>query len=237
MLTPSQVVSYVKMKLGYPHTPLEYSDDEILNYCRTVTIPEFSKWVPDVKELPLDLSDPSVGTEKPNEFKIVDPDGRPILNVVDVIFDQSNLIMSGFPILGTMGSDEDTILDYNLQTFRGGMARKTSMFNYYYEFIKPNILRITPTPSKGPILVVYERYHLEDFSTIPPEFTTYFLDLCFADVALWLCRTRSIFRMFNTPFGDIELNIEDLRTEAQDLRSRLLEELKTANPSIIVDSG
>jgi len=237
MLTPSQVVSYVKKKLGYPHTPIEYSDDEILDYCRTVTIPEFSKWVPDTKEYVVDLGSPEVQTEKPNEYKLIDPDGRPILNVVDVVFDQSALITSGFPVIGTLGADEDTVLQYHLQTFRGGMALKTSMFNYYHEFVKPNILRITPTPPARPVLVVYERYHLEDFSTIPPEFATYFLDLCFADVALWLCRTRSIFRTFNTPFGDIELNVEDLRSEAQELRSRLLEELKAANPSIIVDSG
>jgi len=235
MLTPQQVLDYVKDKLGLPLNPVEYTDEQILKYIRQTSLRFFSSKLPDEHKHTFDLAE--CQTEIDNEFNIVDPDGLPIISIQNVYFDQGGLIIAGMPIMGLIGGQMSDAENYTYQTETGGTVNKYGLMNYYYEWRPPNILRIMPRPKLKPTLIEYERFHKPDFSTIQPQYEAMFLDLAYADVALWISRTRSIFRNFSTPFGDIELNPDDLKTEAQEIRNSIVEQLENVNMSIIVDSG
>jgi len=236
MLNESTVLNYIKTKLALPYLPLELSDDDILNIVRYITIPFFSKYIPDVYELSIDSSDDKYKTNKDNEFKILDPDGLPILNVLECIFDQSAMTMSGEPIMGLMGGDWNSLIKYVSDVEKGRSISKYSAMRYTIEFKAPNIIRIMPKPS-GKFIVRYEREHKHDFSTIPTEFKTHFLDLAYADVANQVSKIRQHFREIQTPFGTVELNTDKLDEEIRDIRDKFMDELKNYNLGIIVDRG
>jgi len=239
MLNNSEVLNYVKMKLGIPFTPIEYIDSEILEYIRTVSLRTFSKLMPHVNKISMDLDDQTIHTDVKNEFRILDPDNVSIIGIVEILFDKSNLILAGFPYYGNLSTTKDLehAANYVYDIETAATNFKYSQFRQHFEFVPPNILRILPTTFLGGVItVIYERFHTPDFRTILPEFEETFLDLAYADVALWLSRTRNAFRTFNTPFGDIELNTEELKSDAQTLRDKIIEDLSVVNPSIIVDT-
>lgn len=238
MLTPSFVLDYVKARLGLPYTPIEYTDDNILDYIRKTSLRTFSRKMPHKNKVVMNLNDDSIKTEVNNEFRIIDPDGVSIIAIVEVLDDMTGMIFSGYPYYGLLGGTIEDAERYVEQTETAGTVYKYSQYNKYYEFVPPNILRILPNNSFGDSLtVIYERFHTHDFRTILPEFEDLFLDLAYADVAIWIAKTRGAFRTMNTPFGDIELNVDDLKSDAQAIRDKIIEDLSTVNPSIIVDAG
>jgi len=50
MLNDSKVLKYIKRNLGFPFMHLEWSDEEILEYVKESTIPEFSYYVPECEK-------------------------------------------------------------------------------------------------------------------------------------------------------------------------------------------
>jgi len=237
MLSPTDVLNYVKTNLGIPYTPNEYTDNQILEFIRQNTLRTFSKLCPDVKELVVDLDSEDVKTEVPNKYRLIDPDGCPIVDIVNIFQDAGGYIVSGMPPIGLVGGTLEDVEKYVLQNEISMTVFKYSIFSETFDFIPPNFFRIIPTPQGGKRLIVYERFHTKDFRTIRPEFEDTFLRLAYCDVAIWIARTRSAYRTINTPFGDIELNVEDLKSDAQTERDKIIEQLQLMNPSIIIDSG
>jgi len=236
MLNEQQVLNFVKTRLGYPNLPLEFNDDQILDYIRMNTIPEFSKYIPDVHEVPLDTSDPRSQTEIDNVFKFYDPDDLTIIDIVEVYFSMAEWAIVGHPIIGLFGGGNEAAAKYLQQVDEAGTVHKWAYLRETYEFIKPNKIRIIPVPN-GPVTIRYERFHHPDFSTIEHEYIKMFLDLCWADVAIWLGGIRKYYRTINTPFGEIELNADDLISDAKETRSNIIEKISSYPPSVIVDRG
>jgi len=236
MLNEQQVLNYVKTKLGFPNLPLEYNDDQILDYIRMNTIKEFSKYIPDKHEVPLDVTKDEAQTEFRNVFRFYDPDDATIMDIVAIYFSMAEWLIAGHPPIGLIGGGSEAAMRYVFQVDEAGTVDKWSYFRESYEFIPPNRVRIEPPPS-GPVTIQYERHHLPDFSTIPPEYEKQFLDLCWADVAIWLGTIRRYFRTINTPFGEIELNADELISEAKELKTTLIEMISDYPPSVIVDIG
>ena len=91
MLNDSKVLNYIKRNLGFPFMHLEWSDEEILEYIKEDTIREWSYYIPDVKKMALN---PQLESNRvpgrTNEFYLSEPDGREILNVVDIYFERKS---------------------------------------------------------------------------------------------------------------------------------------------------
>jgi hypothetical protein len=157
MLTPQNVLEVVKQRLGIPFTPVEYIDDEILNYIRNTSLRTFSRKSPHKNKIVIDFESEDVKTEIENEFRIIDPDGVSIIALVDVLFDRTGLVMSNYPFYGLLGGDISQAEDYARQIETAGTAYKYSQYNKFFEFDPPNILRILPATSFGQFAtVIYE---------------------------------------------------------------------------------
>jgi len=145
MLDDSRVLNYIKKNLGFPFMHLEWSDKEILSYVKEDTIREWSYYVPDVKKLALNLNlDSSKVPGRVNEFYINEPDGREILNIVDLYFDQGNYYALGHPPLGVFTHGE--LRDWALRVETSMQTKMFSSWDYTFEFKHPNIVRISPYP-------------------------------------------------------------------------------------------
>ncbi|MGB9674938.1 MAG: hypothetical protein ACPLX8_02270 [Nanopusillaceae archaeon] len=237
MLTPQSVLNYIKTKLGLPFVPLELLDNQILSWVRQETIPTFSWYYPHVAYLTFNTSDPNYKTEKQNEFYISDPNGSPILDIKELYYNEGNMIIMNHPILGTMSSNPREVANFLTQTENFGNSWKYSQFRYWFNFVKPNRIRIMPSMLLGTFTVEYEVFHYPDFSTINVEFQQLFLSLAWADTVLLLARIRKQFPEIQTPFGPVSLNADELKSEAQQVRDNIIETLSSANPSIIVSIG
>jgi len=224
MLNQSRVLQYIKTNLAFPFQFIEYTDSQILEYTTTFTLREFSYYIPDVVTIGynLGLSTNKV-PGKANEFYIEDEQGLEILNIANIYFSQTNLLMFGHPPLGPMCFGE--LKSWVLDTEIAGWMKQYSNWNYTYEFKHPNIVRISPTPnSESFISIEYERMHPSDLSKIPNDLQTIFMQLCLADIMILLGRIRKKYSEIKTPFGEIPLN-SDIYQEGIDMKKELIEKL------------
>lgn len=240
MLDPATVLKYVKRNLGFPFMHLEWSDDEILDYIREDTIREWSYYIPDVKKMTLNVkAESSRVPGRGNEFYLNEPEGREILNVVDIYFDQGQLYALGHPPFGVFSEGE--LANWALAVSQSMTTKMFSSFDTTFEFMHPNIVRISPYPFNDAqfCTVEYERMTADDFREIPNDLHKYFLDLSLANVMIALGRIRKRYGGGNlrTPFGEIPLE-SDIFDEGKTLKGEVIEKLERLYiPNVRIDHG
>ena len=240
MLNDAKVLKYVKRNLGFPFMHLEWSDEEILEYIKDETIREWSYYIPNVQKVPLNLQlEANKVPGRMNEWYIYEPEGREILNVIELYFDQGELYALGHPPFGVFNYHE--LRDWSLRVHESISTKMFSSWDHTFEFQHPNVLRISPYPFNElkQLTVEYERMSSEDFSEIPNDLHKYFLDLALADVMIALGRIRKRYGGGNlrTPFGEVPLE-SDIFDEGKQIKSEVLEKLERLYiPNIRIDHG
>jgi len=239
MLSQNRVLNYVKDNLGFDFMTLELSDDKIVDYITTYTLRTFSEYFPDVYRLGINLlleSNQVAG--RSNEYYINDPEGLEILNVKNIYFDESDLLVNCHPPMGpfTMGE----LREWSLQVANAGMLKMFSNYDRTFEFIHPNKVRISPVPNNVQYITIeYERIHRTDLSTLPNEFQVIFCDLALADIQILVGRVRKRYGngSLRTPFGEIPIGSE-IFDEGKELKREIIEKLKTGSHyNVSIDFG
>lgn len=239
MLDDTKVLRHIKNNLGFPFMTVEWSDEQILQYVKDETIRDWSYYIPDIKKLSLNLTvDSNKVPGRSNEYYLTEPEGREILNVKEIYFDQGNLYALGHPPFGVFTEFE--IRDWAYRVNQAMTTKMFSSFDYTFEFIHPNVVRISPTPTNITaqyITVEYERMTSDDFGEIPNDLHKLFLELALADVMIALGRIRKRYSDIKTPFGDIPLSSE-IFDEGKELRREVIEKLERLFiPNVIIEHG
>jgi len=232
MLSANEILEYIKDDILFPFQKLEWDDPKIIDYLTKFTLKRtFSQYIPQKWVMNLDVKSPDVVTEQKYVYKITEPDDCSILNVMDFI-SGDNMIIFGHPPVGTFsyGALENWYLNVN-------QARTTHLSSEYYvtfRFIPPDMIWINPDVGGG--VLYYERAH-PHFGTVPPEHEDRFLRLSSAEIKMKIGKIRKRFSGIETPFGSIPLNGEDLYNEGKEEYEKIIEELKTVVPNVIIDVG
>lgn len=239
MLNQSRVLDYIKDNLGFPFTQLEFSDEMIIEYFTTYSLREFSSYIPDVKQINLNVQSESYQVAgRQNEYYLNDPDGLEIISVVDVYFPSTDLYVHGHPVFGPFNHFE--IREWALATEMAGQTKKFSSWDKTIQFKHPNILRISPIPSEISYCTVeYERIQPADLRGIPNEFQVLFSEFALADTMVRLGRIRKKFGdgQIRTPFGEIPLSSE-IYEEGKEKKRELIEKLERLSlPNVTIDHG
>ena len=236
MLNQSRLLQYIKMNLAFPFQLIEYTDTQILEYVTTFTLREFSYYMPDVVTIGYNLKLPSNKVPgKENEFYIQDEQGLEILNVANIYFSGSNLIMFGHPPFGPLSFGE--VRSWALDVSISGMIKSNSSWDYTFEFKTPNIVRISPIPnSEQYVAIEYERIHPHDLSKIPNDLQMMFCELALCDIGILTGRLRKKYGdSLVTPFGNIPISSE-IFDEFKERKSALIEKLTAGSiPNMTVD--
>lgn len=241
MLNQSRVLNYVKDNLGFPFQFMELEDDKIIEYFTNYSLREFSRYVPEVRTMALNLgfsANQVVG--RVNEFYIYEPEGREILNVVNIYFPVGQSLIFGHPPLGPFSQGE--LRTWALDVEVAGMIKQFSSYDYTHEFRHPNILIIRPNPTSSEynvIAVEYERMQAEDLRGVPNEFQILFCELALADIMIVLGRIRKKYGggTLRTPFGEVPLEAEIL-DEGRDKKRDIIEKLTAGSlPNVVLDIG
>ena len=240
MLDDSRVLNYIKRNLGFPFMHLEWEDKEILEYVKDATIREWSYYVPDVKKMNLNLQlDSTKVPGRVNEFYLSEPDGREILNIKELYFDQGELYALGHPPFGVFTHFE--LRDWALRVEQAMQTKMFSSWDYTFEFTHPNVVRISPYPFNNvrSVTVEYERMQASDFREVPNDLQVLFLEMALADVMIALGRIRKRYGGGNlrTPFGEIPLESE-IFDEGKQKKTEVIEKLERLFiPNVRVDFG
>ena len=240
MLDDSRVLNYIKRNLGFPFMHLEWEDKEILEYVKDATIREWSYYVPDVKKMNLNLQlDSTKVPGRVNEFYLSEPDGREILNIKELYFDQGELYALGHPPFGVFTHFE--LRDWALRVEQAMQTKMFSSWDYTFEFTHPNVVRISPYPFNNvrSVTVEYERMQASDFREVPNDLQVLFLEMALADVMIALGRIRKRYGGGNlrTPFGEIPLESE-IFDEGKQKKTEVIEILERLFiPNVRVDFG
>lgn len=239
MLNHDRVLNYVKSGLGFPFQQLELEDTEIIDHFTTYTLREFSMYIPEVKRLYLNLlSEVTQVPGRQNEYYLEDPQGIEILSIVDIYYDESDYIFHGHPPLGVWTHME--LREWSLATLMSSDTKMYSTYDKTFEFIHPNMVRISPVPSNVHYCTVeYERMQPVDLRGIPNEFQVLFCDMALADIMQLLGRIRKKYGdgTLRTPFGEIPLNA-DIYEEGKEKKREIIEKLTVGTyPNIVIDHG
>lgn len=240
MLNPSLVINHIKRQLGHPVMKIELSDEQILETVQQESLREWSYYKPDTNTIAFNLNVEAFKVPgKRNEWYINEPDGREILNIIELYQSPSDLYALGHPPFGAFRE-----FDIREQALQISQAMTTKMFSSYdvtFEFKHPNIVRISPVPTSGNrvIAIEYERMSHKNFSDIPNDVHRLFLDLATADVMIIIGRMRQKYSSGNlrTPFGEIPLDAEILQ-EGKEMKREVIEKLERLFvPNIVIDHG
>jgi len=220
MITESDVLFYIKSKLGYPYTKIELLDEDFLNYINKFTMKTFSVLAPDEALLRVNDFDNVVRLEGNMSCEIFDPTGREILRLVKVYTGTT------MPAHYVVSNDVDGLMNYLMGLKMSKMSGQWNIHEISYTFKHPNIIHFHGRyPTEG--VIHYQRMHT--FESIPVILDEYFLDLCLADAMILLGAIRDNVRSIDTQVGTIEIN-SDFRDRGETLRREVTETLRERIP-------
>lgn len=240
MLNEEKILNHIKRGLGFPFMHLEWSDDDIIQHVKSITLRDYSHYQPNVNTIGVNVSLAANKVPgKSNEYYLFEPEGREIINIVDIYFNQSHLYALGHPPFGVF--DHFSLREYALQVTQAMETKMFSSFDYTFEFKHPNIFRISPKfPSEAEnVSIEYERMQADDFSEIHNDQQFIFMELALADVMIALGRVRKRYGGGNlrTPFGDIPLE-SDIFEEGKEKRREVIDKLERLYiPNVRIDHG
>lgn len=237
MLDWSFVVNRIKDELSLPFQVLERTDDEIVDYLRRNAVKKFSKYFPSKWSITIDTANPDIRVidGRKSEYYVVDPDDRQILSITEFVPTFGTRLLTGHPFIGAFNYEE--VPEYALNVHRANTTELFSIYHYTHQFIPPNRIRITPI-FNGSATIVYERVIDPELSDIYPELEDYFIDLCIAMFMMQIGRIRRRYSNIETPFGDIQLNADEIFQEGEQRYNELIEKFERNNlTNIIVDRG
>lgn len=236
MISWDFVLERVKEELSYPFQLLEKTDEQIIDYLRRNALKKFSRFFPSKNRITIDTSDTSTQvTDRQGEYLIIDPDNRQVMNIVGIYPTSGHNVLLGHPFIGVF--DYDSIPSYQLAVNKANTLEFYSPYHYTYEFYPPNRLRITPDYN-GRFVVEYERLLEDELEDIRPELEDDFIELCIAMVMMNIGRTRKRYSQIATPFGEIQLNAEDIYSEGKQMYDTLMEKFdRLCLTTITIDRG
>lgn len=226
MLSWGQVLARVKDDLLTPNTPLEKTDDQIIDYLQRNTLQKWAYYFPSINRITLNTYDENVRVPHKNScYYIFDPEGREVKNIVKMYDNAGSSILYGHDIYGAWSYDQTPQIALQNQ-----QANNTMMYSPYYyivRFYPPNICEIKPN-YEGSCVIEYEREIDKNLSDVYPDLEDIFTELCIAMSEMWIGKLRMRYSNYQTQFGEIQLNGESIYNEGKEKYDRIIEKLQTS---------
>lgn len=224
MLNSTKILRFIEKNLGYKFTELELEPDEIIEDIKQFTLPDYSKYFPYIVPVNIDRAEKVDG--KVNRF-LIDTKGLDIMSVNRIVTGNMEYVD---PSIITRPSAQTDIFGSILSADVYSMVRNPITF----KFFPPNVVEVYPAVIGLTTADIYVNcVHPDHFGTIATNMEDQFLQLAVLDVKMSLYQIRHRFANLSTPYGSIELFIDDLQ-DAESKRDELIEKwsanyLKNAN--------
>jgi hypothetical protein len=219
------IISYIKDEMGHDVMSLELSDTQIVEKIQNHVLPEFSAW--DGLHRYYKMTEDNIISWEPvltYEFKDFP---YKIFEVKNIVHNATYVDLDHIFSQSIVGDVTDFLIRQNYVD----MSRMVKADNTW-RFLPPNQFQLTKagfTNITNEFILVLDCVH-NDPSTISPGLYDSFRDLATSYIMNVIGRIRKKYNNFNTPFGNIQLNADELIQEAKEIRMRTLEELKRTPP-------
>lgn len=221
----SNVLDHIKTELGADVMQLELDDQKIVEKIQMHVLPEFSGY--DGLHKYYKMTEQNIISRDPIlEYEFLDFPYK-IFEVKNKIDQATYIDMDQMFSQSIAGDVTDFLVRQNYLDM-ANIARADNT----WRFMAPNKFQVV----KAGFSHVTDQFILEldvchnDPTTISPGLYDSFRDLATAYIMNAIGKIRKKFNNFNTPFGNIQLNAEELINDAKELRQRTLEELKRTPP-------
>jgi hypothetical protein len=213
-ITPTTLLRHIKSQLGATTRPLPISDDDILNVVIEETLPTFSKYYPYFYKLYVDPKTDTLESSETRSVYVMNTQGMEVLGVAQVYRTDGAAADNRYPYYNT-----NNIFDIAIANNYLSVASVPETFSFY----PPSIIELYPKNfSQNKFLVIAKCVHLPSFQSIPMKLKDEFFELATIDVCIALYPILKHYDQLNTPFGTIDLKINDLE-DGQSKRNELIE--------------
>lgn len=236
MLDWNRVLRYIRNRLALPSSFIEKSDQELREYLIDVTLADFSNYFPDWERCLIDTRDPKFQyPNKKNHYYIFDEEELEIFGIKECYFPMQDNMVTGHPVIPPLSYGG--MRWWGLETLKSRVLHPYSMWSHVVRFIHPNIVEVPTETNISRFVVEYERMHPHDLRKIPNAVQRKFLDLAYADAAIWIGNIRTMYSGIQTPYGEIPLNGQELTSRGEDVRRELIQKFEEESfPPVVVDT-
>lgn len=220
MLNSTKIIRYIEKNLGYKFTELELTPEDILEDLRTYTLKTYSKYFPYITSV--NIKDANKVDDKCNKM-CLNTEGLEIMSINRLITGNMEYID---PSIVTRPSFQPDMFSSIASMDMYSMVRNPITFRFY----PPDVMEVYPAVLGMANACIYVNcVHPEHFGTIPANMEEQFLKLALLDVKMSLYQIRHRFSSLETPYGSIELFIDDLQ-EAESKKDELIEYWRKMSP-------
>lgn len=228
----NDVLGFIKRSIGIELNLLELSDEEIVDGLKADVLSRFSNHVPNKEYILITDSNrvASANTANPQfTYKLPIPEDDVVLDIFEVYPSVSENSFDDMMELTGMSYDGaiDTVIANSMID-----AIKSIGVQNTWEFVPPYYIVFDQEVTRA--IIVYNVAH-EVLTTIRPDlYSEIFKPMCLANVLYRLIKIRSKFDTLNTPFGPINLNIQDLKDEYNMLTDKIEAKLLSLPPDHLI---
>lgn len=217
MLTATRIIQRLEKKLGYKFMDLEISHEEIIENIKDETLRTFSKYFPYQETCVIDP-----------ENRVEPYDNRFYIKTQNECVGINRLI--GGSLLGAnyvtgllhpvaadmlLGDPISRQLNIDLMSFTSNPIT--------FKYVEPGMIEIYPVYNNvRSYLIIANTVHPDHFGTIPVNLEDEFMKYALADTQSTLYMMRSRFQNIQTPYGNIEMFIDQLQG-AEDRKEQIEE--------------
>lgn len=236
----NNLLRYVKRKVGSPLNFLELSDEDIYDIVIEDVLPSLSQYIGKPVWFKLGSQHIKPGTNTSENYYTSEryiiplPKEMAIVEVIEVYWNQYGQAGSNHEL--GMAQGYISMLD----------PRDTVMANTFIDMVKsfdivPTFRFIPPreilfdTSLKGKDIIIECKAEHSDLSTMPSDIYFEILrPMVHSEVLDAIVAMRKKYKSIATPFGQIELNWEELKSESDQIRSTIQEKLDSLPPEILI---
>ena len=225
------IIDYVKSNLGASTKNFEFTDDEIMQKIKMHSLPLFSRYSPLIRYYALREED-AIQTRPTWIYQFVDFDYS-IIKINKLI---NRDTLSDLYQTYNYAQSAGDITDFLMRTNMEHMAR-TSLAPNTWRFFAPDKVEVMFSPESH---VLAKDFIAElacvhkDPTEVNPDMYQHLLDLALADIMIFIGRMRTKFRQFSTPYGQVDLNADDILQEGKQLKQEVLQNLKEIPPEDMI---
>ena len=228
--TWNNLISHVKRKMGAPLNMIEYTDDDIYDTIYTVVLPAMSQYIGKPMWIRLGSEhkvDPAASHEHTEfMYKIPIPDNEILIDIQEVYFNRDNMGVLGiYQNMLAVLDPRDTVMTNEFLDMLSSMEVVQA-----FHYIPPDKVWFERDLLGNDIILECKAVH-GDLSTVPSDIYHEILKpWALAETLENVAALRNKFTQVSAPFGQIELNVQDMKQQAQDIRMQIQEKLDNMPP-------
>lgn len=228
----NNLLTYIKRKLGVPINLFELTDDDIYDTIKEDVLPAMSQYIgkPFWVKIGREHLETTDNPNRPEIYVIPVPENIILIDVQHVYYHRDNMGTLGiYQNMLAVLDPRDTVMTNEFLDMLSSLEAVQA-----FHFIPPNKIYFEKPLFGSGVILECKAQHT-DLESIPSDIYNEILKpWSLAEILENVAAIRKKFRSVSSPFGQIEMNPEELEATAQNLRQTIQDKLDNMPPDHLV---